>query len=153
MSKKKRFRKHEKEQIYRVANYSLDTVEIELDKALSPFTNLINSLLGLDQKGLSNESKALLANTVKALHAYYQLHFLPFRTKIRVERIMDLKMHAGVFPWHRPISDPYIRKQFYLASKECFEMELEVLRSMVDEFVGTKKEIIVRVSNMIKARG
>ena len=135
MGRKKIFRGHVKEKRYRVAEYNFKSIDKELNKVASEILDYVVDLGELYNSEGTLREKHLLANTMKAISAYHQLNIVPTMDKIRRDRTLDLKIVAGAFPWHHPISDPYIRNQFYLASKECFEMEVESLRAKVKIFI------------------
>ena len=149
MGRKKIFRGHVKEKRYRVAEYNFKSVDAELDKVASGILDYVVDLGDLYHTELPLDKKHLLVNIIKAINAYHQLNILPTIKRIRDERTKDLKIFAGAFIWHHPISDPYIRNQFFLASKECFEMEIEGLQGKVKNFITEYEGLIKSVKARI----
>lgn len=123
---------------FSVQDYSLHGIERELNKIVKEFKQKLSEWIQIcDNVGQANdynyELHSCVVNSLESLHAWGIVGLPPMLEKIREERVPDIKQYLGAFPWHKPIADPYIRRQFFLASKECFEMELESARRKIYE--------------------
>ena len=136
---------------YSVQDYSLHGIERELNKIVQEFKQKLRDWIHLcDNVGKEADYNyglhSYVVQALESFHAWGKVVLPPKLDKIREERVKDIKQYIGAFPWHKPITDPYIRRQFFLASKECFEMELEAARKQIDQ-------IFQRSLNLAKSKG
>ncbi len=141
-AKRKYFKGQEPQTRYKVPVYTLEGVVTELIKAESEFNVHINNFCEMHNTDDSLYRQQVIVECIRALDAWRHLYLKPRIVKILAEHTKDLKQYNSEFPWHKPITDPYIRQQFFLASKECFEMELETLRNMISDIVTKCKKRI-----------
>lgn len=141
-AKRKYFKGQEPQTRYKVPVYTLEGVIVEVAKAKYEFNGHVVDVCGMFDNKDPLLRQQVIAEAARALDAWSQLYLKPKMEQILAKHTKDLQQYAGLFPWHKPITDPYIRQQFFLASKECFEMDLETLRNMISDIVTKCKKRI-----------